>query len=262
MVQPSGANAGRGMPAAAPVLLQPRISMRRIDDADAATVPCQQCRGERKVAYASGRRLRDGRQAQGDDHEENAGRQPPSTIGQAVDRVTAAPPPVLHRLNTHLAGPTGPPTFSHGEWHQNREPSPVRTYARPDRHPRGLVRHKARPPAVHDVTTAAALTMDLRDYDFYLFTDDHDGHDRVAHRAGPTGYHLATLKATTLIDHAPNSPVEADGDPVPSVTLPEAIRHLDTSGRAFLIFAGAATTRAEILYRRYDGQLGHVTPIW
>ena len=183
------------------------------------------------------------------------------TIVQAIDRITAALPPALHRLTTHLSDRVGPPAFTGEQWQHNREPRPVPTYARPHRHPRGLVRHKACPLAVQN-PAAAALTMDLRDYDFYLFTDDHDGQDRIVYRAGPTGYRMATVSATTATDRVADSPVVADSDPMPSLTLPEAIRRLDTSGRAFLIFAGAATTRGEILYRRYDGHLGLVTPIW
>jgi hypothetical protein len=69
------------------------------------------------------------------------------------------------------------------------------------------------------------------------------------------------VNGTAAIGRPAGSPVEFDGDPLPSPSLPEAIRRLDAGGRAFLLFAGVVHKRAEILYRRYDGHLGLVTPI-
>jgi hypothetical protein len=109
---------------------------------------------------------------------------------------------------------------------------------------------------------AAALTMDLRDYDFYLFANDHDGQDSVVYRGATAGYRMSTMTGTAAIDAPTGSQVEVDNDPMPSLMLPEAIRRLDMIGHPFLVFAGAANGRAEILYRRYDGHLGLVTPVW
>jgi hypothetical protein len=182
------------------------------------------------------------------------------SAAQAIDQVTASLPPALHRLHTHLTRPAGPPEFSADEWQQRRLPRTIPTYARPRRQPRRLVRHKAFPLATQD-PASAALTMDLRDYDFYLFANDHDGRDSVVYRAAMPGYRMSTVNGTTEIDRPTGSPVEFDSDPLPLLSLPEAIRRLDAGGRAFFVFAGAVHRRAEILYRRYDGHLGLVTPV-
>jgi hypothetical protein len=182
------------------------------------------------------------------------------TVVLAVDRVIADLPPVLRQVNKHLTRPAGPPSFAGHQWRHRREPRPVPPYARPSGQPRRLARHKAFTLAVQNAA-AAALTMDLRDYDFYLYRDDGDGLDRVIYRAPPTGYRIAVLPGAYGSDLDPDLPVRLDSSPMPSLSVPEAVRLLDSTKRAFLVFASAAA-RASILYRRYDGHLGLVTPRW
>jgi len=55
---------------------------------------------------------------------------------------------------------------------------------------RRIVRHKSAALPVQD-PDAAALTMDLRGYDFHLFSDDHGGQDAVVYRGAQTGYRVA-----------------------------------------------------------------------
>ncbi|WP_369077295.1 sigma 54 modulation/S30EA ribosomal C-terminal domain-containing protein [Paractinoplanes hotanensis] len=126
--------------------------------------------------------------------------------GQAplcVVQVTTSVPRALQRLGARLAHGAGPPTFSGDEWQHRRTPRIIPTYARPRRQPRGLVRHKAFPLAIQNAATAA-LTMDLRDYDFHLLINDHDRQDSVVHRGRQTGYHLSTvsIQASPGRDHS------------------------------------------------------------
>jgi hypothetical protein len=53
-----------------------------------------------------------------------------------------------------------------------------------------------------------------------------------------------------------------DTEPLPELRLPEAVRRLDAGGLPFLAFVTTTSARAAVLYRRFDGQLGIVTPIW
>jgi len=108
---------------------------------------------------------------------------------------------------------------------------------------RGLLRSKlvalaVLPPA------AAALTMTLRDYDFHLFADDDTGADTVVHRTGSGGYGLLSLP----------------GDALP---LPKAVERLNAAlAQPYLFFADPGTRRGRVLYRRYDGHLGLIAPVW
>ena len=48
--------------------------------------------------------------------------------------------------------------------------------------------------------------------------------------------------------------------PAPVLTLAEATTRLEALGRPFLFFVDAAAGRGNLLYRRYDGHYGLITP--
>jgi hypothetical protein len=103
--------------------------------------------------------------------------------------------------------------------------------------------------------------MDVRDYDFHLFIDAETGAESVVSRVGPTGYRLTRL--------AGQGPIIADGDcfaapitvdvhPVPTRTVTQMARRLEIAALGYRFFCDAHTSKAAVLYRRYDGQLGLV----
>ena len=107
----------------------------------------------------------------------------------------------------------------------------------------------------------AAREMDLLDYDFHLFTEIGTGAAGVLYRAGATGYRLA-LVAPALADQlSPYAlPVTISRHPVPCLTEEEAANRLGLLGLPFLFFIDAAQGRASVLYHRYDGHYGLITP--
>jgi hypothetical protein len=109
---------------------------------------------------------------------------------------------------------------------------------------------------------AAALTMDLRDYDFHLFTEDGEERDGVVYRCGSSGYRLALAGSQPFPDRPTAAPLTVDRAPPPQLTLPEATRILELNPVPFLSFVVVGTGRVAVLYRRYDGRLGIVTPLW
>ena len=44
------------------------------------------------------------------------------------------------------------------------------------------------------------------------------------------------------------------------MTEDQAVTHLDLGGDPFVFFVDAGTARARVLYRRYDGHYGLITP--
>ena len=119
---------------------------------------------------------------------------------------------------------------------------------RPERLPEEceVVRHKSYS-AASTTCDEALAEMELMDYDFHLFTDSDTGQDSVVYRTDPGGYRLERLDGS------------ADTPPVPVLSLAEAKERLDASG-AFVFFADQTTGRGNVLYRRFDGHYGLITP--
>lgn len=107
----------------------------------------------------------------------------------------------------------------------------------------------------------AASEMGLLDYDFQLFTEKGTGAAAVLYRAGPTGLRLA-LVAPALIDQLSPFELTVTISPQPLACLTErkAIERIGVLGLPFLFFIDAAQGRASVLYHRYDGHYGLITP--
>lgn len=133
------------------------------------------------------------------------------------------------------------------------EPTP-----RPPRE-REVVRHKAYPLA-RCTPDQAALTMDLLDYDFHLFVDAETGEDSMVYRVGPTGYRLARLTAMAPPAGPGAVPLTTNVHPIPRLTTGEAVDRLNATELPYRFFRDADTGRGRVLYRRYDGHYGLISP--
>jgi hypothetical protein len=146
-----------------------------------------------------------------------------------------------------------------GEWRHGDLPT-VRP-ARFDRpvDQREVVRHKTF--AIDELTPdEAAFDMDQLDYDFYLFCDLASGQDAVLERLPDATYRLTRLRPSTA-EHGPVSiPLAVADTAAPALTVDEARERFDVSGEPFLFFADASTGRGNVIYRRYDGHYGLITP--
>ncbi|MEL7157482.1 MAG: sigma 54 modulation/S30EA ribosomal C-terminal domain-containing protein [Actinomycetota bacterium] len=146
-----------------------------------------------------------------------------------------------------------------GAWRHGNLPTTLTPYFDRAVADREVVRHKSFAP--DEATVDEALwDMALLDYDFYLFVELTTGLDCMLEQRsdGRRVVHVLTT------DGAPSVPLP-DGvdqsDVVPTSLRPsEAIRLLDDSGRPFVFFRNAVTERGNVIYRRYDGHYGLITP--
>ena len=121
------------------------------------------------------------------------------------------------------------------------------------------MRHKTF--AVKELTPDdAAFDMEQLDYDFYLFRDLASGADSVMERTETGSYRLLTLVRPAMEPGPTAVPITVVDTPVPVLALGGAIERLDAGRELFVFFADAATGRGKVVYRRYDGHYGLITP--
>lgn len=102
----------------------------------------------------------------------------------------------------------------------------------------------------------AIFDMEQRDYDFYLFVDAATESDALVWRT-EDGYRLARLReARPPVTYLP---VTVDEEPVPALTLDEAVDRLAPADLPFLFYVDRLTGRGAVLYRRHDGGFGLLT---
>lgn len=129
---------------------------------------------------------------------------------------------------------------------------------------RQLVRHKTF--EIGELTPEeAAFDMEQLDYDFHLFQDLASGSDSVLERTEDGKYRLTRLvpSGTAAAEAGwglAQGSLEVSDTPAPVLTFDEAIERLNAGGERYVFFANARTGRGNILYRRYDGHYGVITP--
>lgn len=156
----------------------------------------------------------------------------------------------LHRS----AGLAEPGEWRHGDLATERPPF----FDRPVEE-RQLVRHKTF--AIGELTPdEAAFDLELLGYDFYLFTDLATGLDAVLERTTEGSFRLVRLEPSDAGVEPAAEAIEVVDHPVPVLTLAEAIERLDAGREPHVFFASAVSGRGNVLYRRYDGHYGLITP--
>ena len=181
------------------------------------------------------------------------------TMREAIDLLMDRLRERLARINEHWESRRGgmPKPGPH-EWRHGSEPT-----HRPDYFPRPVeerevIRHKSFTMPSKSVDEAV-FDMESMDYDFHLFTDVTTDQDSVVHRTWPTGYRLAQL--VPRAEPGPFAvPLTVATTPAPVLSLEEAKELLDEADMPFVFFAAEATGRGNVLYHRYDGHYGLITP--
>lgn len=110
------------------------------------------------------------------------------------------------------------------------------------------------------VPCQAAAFMNAMDYDVTLFTDGETGEDAVIYRAGPTGLCLSrqyTMRPPSL---PVTLPLTVNPRPVPVLAAVQAAHRLADGWLPFIFYTDRHTRRGNLLYRRYDGDLGLIAP--
>jgi len=184
-----------------------------------------------------------------------------ATAREAIDRLEARLRHQLERAAEHWEARRGElPAAGPHEWRHDSEPTHRSSYFVRPADERRVIRRKsfAMAPCTVD---EAALEMDLLDYDFHLFTEKGTVSAGVLYRGGPTGYRLALVAPAPADRLSPfELPVTISPQPAPCLTEKEAAERLGLLGLPFLFYIDAAEGRASVLYHRYDGHYGLITP--
>ncbi|GGM45536.1 hypothetical protein GCM10012275_15720 [Longimycelium tulufanense] len=118
-----------------------------------------------------------------------------------------------------------------------------------------VVRHKTYAPE-RLAPEEAAFDMELLDYDFFLFRDATTDRDAVVFR-DPAGLpRLIRIRP----DRDVPAPFPVVGASAPRLTTAEAVERLAATGARFVFFVDAASGRGHVVYRRYDGRYGLISP--
>ncbi len=150
-------------------------------------------------------------------------------------------------------------TGGRAEWRHGDLPTRRPDYF--DRPPeeRRLVRHKTF--AIDELTVdEAAFDMDQLDYDFYLFRDLASGEDALLERTDGNAFRLTRLRPSAVDGGPVSVPLEISRHGAARLGVAEAVARLDATGERFLFFANATSGRGNVVYRRYDGHYGLLTP--
>lgn len=184
-----------------------------------------------------------------------------ATAEDAIDRLEMKLRCQLERSALHWEARRGRrPSEESGEWRHDSVAARLSPwYPRPEAE-REIIRHKSYSLA-RSTVDEAYFEMHLLDYDFHLFTESGTGQDSVLYHAGPTMHRLAqpTPPGPHLL--APfRLPLTISEQPAPLLSTTEAVDRLGLLSLPFLFFLDAERGRGSVLYHRYDGHYGLITP--
>jgi len=187
-----------------------------------------------------------------------AARDPMAAIDLLDDRLRRRLERQARRVNRgqfHRPAPAQPGGWRHGDLPTQRP----EFFDRPIEE-REVVRNKtfALAPMTCD---EAAWDLDMLGHDFYLFTEIESGSDAVIFHADDDG-HLELIW-TGGNSSAPGGVAAAlvvSNQHPPELTLTDAEERLDNSDEVFVFFVHPETRRGNVVYRRYDGHYGLITP--
>ncbi len=147
-----------------------------------------------------------------------------------------------------------PGTWRHGNLARTETPF----FDRPEEE-REIVRHKSF--AADELTVEeAAWDMALLDYDFFLFVELETGDDTLLERTDDGGLTIQQMDAGPDTGRALPAEVEVSSRTTPELEVSQAIDVLGQSGEKRLFFKNGSTGRGNVIYRRYDGHYGLITP--
>lgn len=136
-----------------------------------------------------------------------------------------------------------------------RLPQPRRSPETPS-----VIRHKS-----YDLSRLtldeAIADLEMLDYEFHLFTERATNIDSVVY-VTDDGYRVAQVEPRPdLLELEPvGSAVTVSEVRVPRLELDEAKARLEALGRPFIFFVNSQTGRGNLIYHRYDGHYGLITP--
>ncbi len=183
------------------------------------------------------------------------------TAREAIDGLEARLRRQLERAAEHWeAKRAGMPRRGPHEWRHESEPTQRPKYFPRPESERRIMRHKSYGLPTRTVEEAA-LEMEQLDYDFHLFTEEGTQQDSVLYREGPSEYRLAQVNPAAADGLAPfQLPLTISPQPAPRLDVEQAIERMGLLALPFLFFVDSARDRGSVLYHRYDGHYGLITP--
>jgi ribosome-associated translation inhibitor RaiA len=183
------------------------------------------------------------------------------TAHEAIDLLADVMRHRMSRLEQRWEADCGgtPSTTPHGWRHDHEQTHRPGHLPRPHKD-RKILRHKA---FELDLCTPdeAIEDMELMGYRFRLFTDLESGQDSVVCRLGPTAYRLTQVKPEPGHIWRTRAAMTTSPYPASRLSLEEAVELMNLTGWSFVFYADPATGRGRVLYRRYDGHYGLITPV-
>jgi Sigma 54 modulation/S30EA ribosomal protein C terminus len=157
------------------------------------------------------------------------------------------------------SAPTIPQGGEQHEWRHSDAPAHLVPYFPRPVEERRIIRHKSYTVSPCGIDEAA-FDMEALDHDVILFTEIGSDQDSVLYQAGPTGYRLAQVlpDPDQLARHT--LPVTVSGQPAPLLDTDEAIQRMASLDHPFLFYLDGERGRGALLYHRYDGHYGLITP--
>lgn len=182
-----------------------------------------------------------------------------ATMREAIERVCDRLRVQLEKASRNWAGIRGGiPVDEPGEWRHQSVPTQREPYFPRPVDERGLVRHKSY--GLSKLTPDEAVAeMELLDFDFHLFTERSSSEDSVIYRTDE-GYRLAQVHPKPDRVGPMAGQITISEVPAPRLDVTEAETRLEAFGQPFMFFVDSQTGRGNLIYHRYDGDYGLITP--
>lgn len=107
----------------------------------------------------------------------------------------------------------------------------------------------------------AAFEMNLLDYDFHLFTEANTGQDSLLYHGDGAEYRLAQVDPRPAEVGPSAFALDVDEAPAPRIDVEQAQQRLEITGEPFVFFVDDELGRGCVLYHRFDGDYGLITPV-
>ncbi|GAB4585633.1 HPF/RaiA family ribosome-associated protein [Nocardia sp. IFM 10818] len=181
------------------------------------------------------------------------------TTREAVDRLAARLKQRFERLARHWEAIRGRrPAAGPHEWQHDAPPRIPLPYFPRAAEQREVVRRKTFALA-EQTCDEAAFDMEMMDYEFQLFTELGSRTDSVLYRSGGR-YRLAQLTPHPEAVRRGRAPFTLSPAHAPVTDIAGAIARLELTGWPFVFYRDRASDRGRVLYHRYDGHYGLLTP--
>ncbi|MGY2022520.1 ribosome hibernation promotion factor [Nocardia gipuzkoensis] len=182
------------------------------------------------------------------------------TTREAVDLLEARLKARLERISRHWeAVRGGRPGLGPNEWRHGDAPRQLLPYYPRPAEVREIVRRKSYALA-DESCDEAAFELESMDYTFHLFTESGSGSDSVLYRTDSGGYRLAQVDPRPETVSRGTVPLTVSPAAAPVLSADEAIERLELTGWPFVFFRDRGMDRGSVLYHRYDGHYGLITP--